>query len=360
MDRQICETVCLSEDGKSLVIIDQTKLPGSFELLHLTDIRDIHDAIYALKVRGAPAIGVAAAYGIYLAALQMDTEDPVQFADAFERARAFLDSARPTAVNLSWALGRMARVVKENGDRPVGEILELLRAEADRIHDEDIDVCRRIGENGLAILPKKAGILTHCNAGRLAAVRYGTATAPIYVGQEKGYDFHVYCDETRPLLQGIRLTAYELMDAGIQTTVICDNMAPTVLRKGLVQAVLVGCDRVARNGDTANKIGTSGVALAAGYYHVPFYVCAPTSTIDMHCESGDQIPIEERPGHEITEMWYERRMAPDNVGVFNPSFDVTDACNITGIITEYGIAYPPYEISLAEIFRQKEAAQGAK
>jgi methylthioribose-1-phosphate isomerase len=193
------------------------------------------------------------------------------------------------------------------------------------------------------------GILTHCNAGKLATVRYGTATAPMYLGQEKGYDFHIYCDETRPLLQGARLTAFELSSAGMKTTLICDNMAPTVMKQKKVQAVIVGADRIAANGDTANKIGTSYVALAAKHYHIPFYVCAPTSTIDLSCPDGDAIVIEERPAQEVTTMWYEKPMAPEGIDVFNPAFDVTDAQLISAIITENGVAFPPFTESLRKM-----------
>lgn len=351
---EIRDTVCLSEDGTALDIIDQTLLPARLERIQLRNLEDIWDAIYRLRVRGAPAIGVSAAYGIYLAASSVDTEDPKEFRRRFQEASAYLDSARPTAVNLSWALRRMQKVLDDNEGMSVRELKEALHREADAIYEEDKWVCRRIGDNGLTLLAPGMGILTHCNAGRLAAVRLGTATAPIYVGEEQGYRFRVYCDETRPLLQGARLTAFELMDAGIDTTVICDNMAPTVMRNGWVDAVLVGCDRVAANGDTANKVGTAGVALAARRYGVPFYVCAPSSTIDPATATGADIVIEERDGSEITEMWYKERMAPADVKAFNPSFDVTDAGDITAFITEYGIAYPPFEKSLASVCRRRE------
>ena len=269
----------------------------------------------------------------------------------------YLDSSRPTAVNLSWALKRMdgvARASHEAG-RSVPEILEDLKAEAEAIRDEDIAVCRKIGEYGLSLIGDGDGILTHCNAGKLAAVRYGTATAPIYLGQEKGYHLRVFCDETRPLLQGARLTAFELSASGIDTTLICDNMSGMVMKNGWVDAVFVGCDRVAANGDTANKIGTSMAALAARQYGVPFYVCAPTSTIDMETLTGDDIVIEERNPGEVTEMWYEKPMAPKRIKVYNPAFDVTDHSLITGIVTEYGVARPPYRESLREIFSRKDS-----
>lgn len=355
------ETVTLNERGDALQIIDQTKLPYQTEVIELKDQESIWDAIYLLKVRGAPAIGVAAGIGIYLAAKDIDTEDYSTFYTEFKKAKDYLDSSRPTAVNLAWALNRMEQVVLENREKSVAEIKELLREKCIEIKEEDTWVCRKIGEYGLSLLQKKdAGILTHCNAGKLAATKYGTATAPIYVGQEQGYNFKVFCDETRPLLQGARLTAYELHESGIDTTLICDNMAPMVMKNGWVDAVFVGCDRVARNGDTANKIGTSYVSLAAKNYNVPFYVCAPTSTIDMMCETGAGIPIEERSEKEITEMWYEKRMAPKGVKTFNPAFDVTDAQNITAIITEYGIATAPFEKSFEEIFARKKEAEEAK
>ena len=272
--------------------------------------------------------------------------------------RDYLDSSRPTAVNLSWALKRMDGVVRASHEagRSVPGILEDLKTEAEAIRNEDIAVCRKIGEYGLSLIGDGDGILTHCNAGRLAAVRYGTATAPIYLGQERGYHLRVFCDETRPLLQGARLTAFELSASGIDTTLICDNMSGMVMKNGWVDAVFVGCDRVAANGDTANKIGTSMAALAARQYGVPFYVCAPTSTIDMETLTGDDIVIEERKPEEVTEMWYEKPMAPKGIKVYNPAFDVTDHSLITGIVTEYGVARPPYRESLREIFSRKESA----
>ncbi len=350
------DTVALDDENSALVIIDQTQLPYNTEILHLKDQKSIWDAIYLLQVRGAPAIGVAAGIAIYLAAKEIDADNFDDFYKQFVKAKDYLDSARPTAVNLSWALKRMDDVVRANKDKSIADIKEILHKEAVKIKEEDTWVCKTIGEYGLSLLKPGMGLLTHCNAGQLATSKYGTATAPMYLGHEKGYNFRVFCDETRPLLQGARLTSYELHESGIDTTLICDNMAPSVMKKGWVDAVFVGCDRVAKNGDTANKIGTSYVALAAKYYGIPFYVCAPTSTIDMNCASGDDIHIELRPAEEVTEMWYEKRMAPEGVKVFNPAFDVTDAQNITGIITEYGIAYAPFEESLKEIFAKKEAA----
>lgn len=354
------ETVAISKGGDALLIIDQTKLPNKTEILELKDQKSIWDAIYLLQVRGAPAIGVAAAYGIYLAAREIaqETADFEDFYAGFKKAKDYLDSSRPTAVNLSWALNRMEKTVIENKDKTVKEIVEILKKEADEIKEEDTRVCRKIGEYGLTLLKPGMGILTHCNAGQLATSKYGTATAPIYLGEERGYKFKVFCDETRPLLQGARLTAYELHSSGVDTTLICDNMAPSVMKNGWINACFVGCDRVAANGDTANKIGTSGVAIDAQYYNIPFYVCAPTSTIDMNCKTGEGIRIELRSDFEVTDMWYKERMAPEGIKVYNPAFDVTDAGNITAIITEYGIAYPPYEQSLKEIFDKKEKSSG--
>ncbi len=353
------DTVDLNDEESAVVIIDQTLLPGEVKMLNLKTAKEIWDAIYLLQVRGAPAIGVSAAFGLYVLSkgIASDEKEPEAFLKKLAETRDYLDSSRPTAVNLSWALKRMYAVaektVKETGS--VEKAVEEMHRESIAIRDEDIEVCRKIGENGLALVKPGDGILTHCNAGKLAAVRYGTATAPIYLGHEKGYDFKVFCDETRPLLQGARLTAFELYESGVDTTLICDNMSALVMKKGWVNAVFVGCDRVAANGDAANKIGTSVVAAVAKQYNVPMYICAPTSTIDMASKTGDDIVIEERKPEEVTEMWYEKRMAPKGVKVFNPAFDVTDHSLIAGIVTEYGVARAPYTESLAEIFKKKEA-----
>lgn len=344
-----CDTVSLDEENSALVIVDQTQLPSRIKQLSLTEIEEIWEAIYLLKVRGAPAIGVTAAIGVYLAVKNIEVVNMAAFYKRFHKAKAYLATSRPTAVNLFWALDRMESVVVKHMDCEINAVKELLRQEAVNIRNEDIEVCRRIGENALELVKPGDGLLTHCNAGRLAAVKYGTATAPMYLGHEKGYKFRIYVDETRPLLQGARLTAFELQEAGMDVTLICDNMSGTIMQKGLVDAVFVGCDRVAANGDTANKIGTSVVAAVAKHYGVPFYVCAPTSTIDMSLAAGSEIPIEERSPEEITEMWYEQRMAPKGVKVYNPCFDVTSHELITGIVTEYGIMRAPYEESLKKL-----------
>jgi len=350
------DTVSLNEEEKSLVIIDQTLLPGRIELLHLTRQPDIREAIQKLRVRGAPAIGVAAGIGLYLASLELKTADRADFLQKLHQAAEYLNSARPTAVNLSWALRRMEGAALRCPGGPE-ECREALHRECLALRQEDIDVCRRLGEYGLTLLKPGAGLLTHCNAGQLAAVRYGTATAPMYLGQERGYNFRVYCDETRPLLQGARLTSFELSSAGIDVTLICDNMAASVMKKGLIDAVFVGCDRVAMNGDAANKIGTLGVAVLAKHFGIPFYVSAPSSTIDPDTPRGADIVIEERSGEEIREMWYKEPMAPPGIHTWNPAFDVTDHELITAIVTEYGVARPPYPASLGEVIRRREEAR---
>lgn len=371
-----CETVDLDIETDELVIIDQTLLPGKTEIIRLKTAQEIWDAIYLLRVRGAPAIGVAAAFGIYILAKQIAVEKNmldkdgeavqtvgrnVNQADEFKtfyvefvKQKEFLNSARPTAVNLSWALNRMDGLCQSMRHKSISDIIDALQEEAIEIKNEDIRVCKAIGEYGLSLVKPGDGILTHCNAGQLATCKYGTATAPIYLGHERGYNFRVFADETRPLLQGARLTAYELHSAGVDVTLICDNMASMVMKNGWVDAVFVGCDRVAANGDAANKIGTSGVAAIAKYYGIPVYICAPTSTIDMTTKTGAEIKIEQRPAEEVTEMWYKERMAPEGVKVFNPAFDVTGHELIAGIVTEYGIARAPYEEAFKEIFAKKD------
>lgn len=354
------ETVALDDEHSALVIIDQTKLPNKVEVLRLTEQKDIWDAIYLLKVRGAPAIGVAAGFAVYLAAKRIKASNFEDFYAQFKAAKEYLNSSRPTAVNLSWALNRMEAVVSSNRDKSVDEIKTLLRQECAAIKDEDVWMCRRIGEYGLTLIKDGDGILTHCNAGQLATSKYGTALAPIHLGRERGMHFRVFTDETRPLLQGARLSAFEMLADGVDTTLICDNMASQVMKNGWIDAVFVGCDRIAANGDACNKIGTSGVAILAKHYGIPFYVLGPTSTIDMSIASGDEIPIEQRPAAEVTEMWYQNRMAPEGVKVYNPAFDVTGHDLISGIVTEYGIARPPYADSLREIFQKKTDANGRR
>ena len=358
------DTVCLNREGDGIRIIDQTRLPGEAVFLELKTQEEICRAIRRLEVRGAPAIGVTAGFAYYLAARELALSENLSMTEFFQRlaaAKACLASTRPTAVNLVWALERMERIaadfrdlcLKKKEEFSPGTLCGRLKREALKIYREDIRVCQAIGEAGFPLLQPGWGILTHCNAGRLACVRYGTATAPLYLAKEKGYDLRVYVDETRPLLQGARLTAYELAGAGINVTLLCDNMAAAVMARGWVQAVFTGADRVAANGDTANKIGTSGLAVLARYYGIPFYICAPSSTIDLATPEGNRIRIEERDPAEVTKLWYERPMAPDGVKVFNPAFDVTEHSLISGIITEFGVVYPPFSEKLADLVRRE-------
>ncbi len=351
-------TVRLTPDRQALDIIDQTLLPGTVKRINLSTKEEIWEAIKKLRVRGAPAIGVSAAYGMAVLSSRSQAADFDSFYSEFKANKEYLASSRPTAVNLFWALNRMEKTLLDNRARSIPEIQEILYHEADRIQAEDVQISRNIGEIGFGLLKdlkkegRPVGIETHCNAGTLATAKYGTATAPMYIALEhgwKGTDMHVYCDETRPLLQGARLTSFEVASAGITTTVQCDNMASSLMRAGLIDIIFVGCDRVARNGDFANKIGTSGLAIIAKHYGIPFYVCAPSSTIDMETPSGDQIPIEMRDPDEVTEMWYQERMAPKNVNVYNPAFDVTDHSLITGMITEKGLCTAPFEDAFRKI-----------
>lgn len=345
------DNVRLGEDGRSVVIQDQTCLPNRTVFLTLRTPEEMFEAIYRLRVRGAPAIGICAGYCMSALARQWQGDDPAAFAAYFRAQKEYLNSSRPTAVNLSWALERMERVAARGEGWPLPELQALLEEEARAIQAEDAAMCRAISEYGLSLLKDGDGILTHCNAGPLATSRYGTALGPLLLGREKGMTFHVFADETRPLLQGARLTAYELHRAGVDVTLICDNMASIVMKNGWVQACLVGCDRVAANGDAANKIGTSGVAILAKHYGIPFYVLGPTSTIDMRCKSGADIEIELRDPEEIRSGFYREPMTPAGVKCYNPAFDVTEHTLISGIITEKGICRAPYEESLAALFR---------
>ncbi len=345
------ENISLSSDKEDVIILDQTQLPNSTEYLTLGTVEEMYDAIFHLKVRGAPAIGIFAAYGLYCLSRKIKEKEYDKFYKKFAAYADYLESSRPTAVNLSWALGRMRRAVEKNRECSVEEIVELLGKEAEKIQKEDMDMCQRIAEYGLTLIKDGDGILTHCNAGPLATSRYGTALGPVLLGRERNMNFHVFVDETRPLLQGARLTAYELLKADVDATLICDNMAASVMKKGWVKACFVGCDRIAANGDTANKIGTSGVAILAKYFGIPFYVLGPTSTIDMSCKSGDDIKIELRDGEEIKRKYYQKPMAPENIKCYNPAFDVTDHELITGIVTERGILRAPYSKSLTEIMK---------
>lgn len=351
LNSTIIQSVVLDDDSNALIVLDQTLLPNEKIFLRLTSQNQIWEAIYSLRVRGAPAIGIAAGYGAYLGTKESQAESYDELYEDFKKVKEYLASSRPTAVNLFWALDRMENRFKREKGKSVQEVKRALKEEAENIRAEDEVVCKNIGENALSLLKSGMGILTHCNAGTVATAKYGTALAPIYLGKERGYDFKVYADETRPLLQGARLTAWELKEAGVDVTLICDNMASIVIKEEKIQAVLVGCDRVAENGDTANKIGTSGVAILAKHYGIPFYVCAPLSTVDLKCSTGEDIHIELRADEEITSKWYEKPMAPAGVKAYNPCFDVTDNSLITAIVTEKGIAYPPYSESLPKLFK---------
>lgn len=338
-------TVRLSEDENAVEILDQTLLPNRIEYLRLETAGQIFEAISELRVRGAPAIGVCAGFGMYVLARGMSGDLLPQL----ERAGEYLISSRPTAVNLSWAVNRMLDCAwKHCGS--ADELLPALKAECTAICDEDKAVCRAISENGLTLVHDGDGILTHCNAGALAAVEYGTGLGTLLLGKERGYNFRAYCDETRPLLQGARLTSFELNHAGIDTTLICDSAASMLMKQGKIQACFVGCDRVAANGDTANKIGTRSVAINAKYHGIPFYVFCPHSTIDFSCKTGNDIVIEERSGSEIKTKYFSQPVAEESVKCWNPAFDITNAELITAIVTERGIARYPYTESLRKLF----------
>lgn len=354
--------VRFNEKKDRVVILNQAALPNRTEYLELSGEKEMWDAIYRLQVRGAPCIGIFAGYAMAVLAGQIassikdgtEEEQRVRFLREFHEKKEYLNSSRPTAVNLSWALNRMEKKAGEAVSGGVLQACDVLCAEAERIHEEDIAMCSAIAEYGLTLVKDGDGILTHCNAGPLATSRYGTALGPILLGHERGMRFSVFSDETRPLLQGARLTSYELQRAGVDVTLICDNMAGMVMKKGLIQACFVGCDRVAANGDTANKIGTSVVAVLAAYYKVPFYVLGPCPTIDLECESGENIEIEMRRPEEIKEMFYKEPVALPEVKCFNPAFDVTDHTLITAIVTDRGICYPPFTESLKKAVEAAE------
>ena len=344
------ENIRLTPQEDAIDIIDQTLLPNELRRILLSDRDSMYEAIASLRVRGAPAIGIFAGFAIYVLARHTPTDSVDPLRVGIHSDAAFLAASRPTAVNLSWALNRMCRAADTCGALTRSELLDALRAEAYTIQAEDIAMNRAISELGLSLLTPGCGLLTHCNAGPLATSRYGTALGPILLGQERGYRFHVYADETRPLLQGARLTAYELQSAGVDVTLICDNMASLVMKQGKVQACLVGCDRIAANGDAANKIGTSGVAILAHHYGIPFYVLGPSSTIDMGCPTGADIVIEERDPEEIRSKFYAAPQAPAQVTCYNPAFDVTDAALVSAIITEKGIFRYPYTKAFQDAF----------
>jgi methylthioribose-1-phosphate isomerase len=335
-------------DGR-LALIDQTLLPTELRQLECRDVDAVVEAIRSLRVRGAPAIGIAAAYGV---SLGLQTAAGAGEAELFRRLDEVVDllaHSRPTAANLFWALDRIKnKAIQLRGRQSVEDIRRALLAEAQAVHEEDRQMCRAIGRYGAELLEDGQGVLTHCNAGGLATADYGTALAVLFTAHERGKRLEVYVDETRPLLQGARLTAWELCRRGIRTTLICDSMAGQVMREGRVQAVITGADRIAANGDAANKIGTYSIALLANAHSIPFYVAAPTNTFDLSLVCGDEIPIEQRPADEITHI-FGRRTAPEGVRVYNPAFDVTPARYITAIITERGVVEPVTRESVAAV-----------
>lgn len=349
------DNVRLSDDGRAVRILDQSLLPNETIYLELQTPEELYEAIATLRVRGAPAIGIFAGYALYVLALQTKATSYADFLAECQKNRDYLNSSRPTAVNLRHMLDRVLAVVQSMPCADIPAIQDAMRQMAKAIHEEDIAMCTAISEYGLSLVKAGDGILTHCNAGPLATSRYGTGLGPLFLAQERGIPLHAFCDETRPLLQGARLTAYELQRAGIDCTLICDNMASLVMKQGKINACFVGCDRVARNGDTANKIGTSGVAILAKHYGIPFYVLGPSSTIDFTCPDGDHIPIELRDGAEIKEKFFSKPSSLPEVKCYNPAFDVTDHELITAIVTEKGICYPPFAESFAKLFPGKGA-----
>ena len=328
-------------------IIDQTLLPQRLELLRIEDAQTMFEAIRSLRVRGAPAIGIAAAMGLVLAVRHAQTEDPREFLELLREKSQYLASSRPTAVNLTWALDRLCRLAEGNQSASVAQIKDLLLAEAKAIRDQDAATCRAIGQNGVELIKPGSKVLTHCNAGSLATAEYGTALAPLYLAHEKGIEFAVYADETRPLLQGSRLTAWELSQAGIDVTVICDSVAGHLMSLGRIDLVITGADRIAANGDAANKIGTYSVARLAQDHGIPFYVAAPASTFDLSIPDGSGIPIEQRAARELTNA-FGCRTAPEDIKVYSPAFDVTPVEFITAIITERGRIQPVNSQTVAQ------------
>ena len=330
-------------------IIDQTKLPHKLEYIYCRDVETMWQAIKRLSVRGAPALGVAAAFGVLLGLKKFKGNDRKLFEKYFKKTCDYIGTSRPTAVNLFNALSDMKEVVRTNPRSSVSELKEFLEQKAFSICNHDRFVCRQIGDYGADLIKEKANVLTVCNAGALATVDYGTALGVMYSAKRLGKEFKVYSCETRPLLQGARLTVWELLREKIDTTLICDNMAATLMKQGKIDMVIAGADRIAANGDAANKIGTYSLAVLARHHKIPFYIAAPRSTFDLNIASGPKIPIEERNPDEITQL-AGRRIAPANVKVYNPAFDVTDHRLITAIITEYGVIRPPFLKNIKKVF----------
>ena len=345
MKYEINDPVRLTDDGRAILAIDQTLLPNHAAYIRIETQRQMYNAIRNMQVRGAPCIGIFAAYAMFLQAkvFAQSCSDKENFYQQLHTFAKVLSTACPTAVDLTWALKRMERAAANNMRRSFDTIVEAMRKEAEDIHEGNIRTCFAIANYGLSLVNEGEGILTLCNAGALATSRYGTALGPLLLGAEKGMDLKAFVCETRPRLQGARLTAYELINAGIDTTLICDSMASVVMKEKKVKACFVGCDRVAKNGDTVNEIGTSSLAILARFYKVPFYVFCPTSSIDVSCDNGSKIEIDRRDPDEIKTEFFKSPVAPEAVKCYNPAADVTDARLITAIITEQGINYPPYD-----------------
>lgn len=335
-------------EDDALVLLDQTLLPTELKYIRCTTAAEVWEAIRVLRVRGAPVIGLAAAFGMVLGLRGVTDTDPKTFRARAQQIADYLNSSRPTAVNLHWAVTRILRVIDAHLSETVNQIQKKILDEAKKMVAEDLEICLAMGRHGLELLRDGARVLTHCNAGGLVTARYGTALAPVYAAHKKGMRVAVIADETRPLLQGARLTAFELQRAGVPVTVICDNMAASVMARKMVDLVIVGADRVTANGDFANKIGTYGVAILAKEHSIPFYCATPLSTVDITLPDGKDIPIEERPPREITHG-FGRQTTPDKVQVFNPAFDVTPHRYVTAFITEKGIVRPPFEVHLKQL-----------
>ena len=330
-------------------IINQAKLPLRLEYIYLEDLKSLHKAIKAMQIRGAPALGAAAALGVYLGIKDSKAGNFSEFSRELNRTAKYLASLRPTARNLFWGLERMQEVATLNKQKPVSTLKKLLFQEAKEIMEEDRRTCRRIGDYGARLIQNNDAILTICNAGILATIDYGTALGVIYRAKEEGKKFRVYACETRPMLQGARLTTWELKKKGIPVTLICDSMAATLMRQGKIKKVITGADRIALNADAANKIGTYNLAVLCAYHKIPFYIAAPSSTFDPKMNSGKEIPIEERPGREVTELFFKQPIAAKDIKVFNPAFDVTPNRLISAIITDKGIIRPPYKKNILKI-----------
>lgn len=329
-------------DNGIVKLVDQTKLPHDLVYAECKTKEDIWHAIKVMQIRGAPAIGVASGFGVFFGMKDSKASTYNEFKNEIKGVISYLASVRPTAVNLIWALSRMEKVVEDNAEEDIPSLKNFLLSEALKILEEDKQICRKMARFGSRLIPGGSSILTHCNAGGLATADYGTALGVLFCAKEEGKNFHVYVDETRPVLQGARITAWELMQAGIDCTLICDNMAAGLMKDKRINLVLVGGDRIASNGDTANKIGTYSIACLAAVHNIPFYVAAPRSSFDLSRKDGNVIPIEERSPREVTHI-RDKRVAPEGVKVYNPAFDVTPGSLISSFITEKGIIEPPYQ-----------------